>query len=330
MESMGEKPYKARQLFKWIYGVRQYDFDSMTNLSKALRSRLGEQCCLTGLDLEDLAVSDDGTQKFLFRLQDDQAIESVLIPDEDSGRKTACVSSQAGCALGCVFCATGMLGFKRDLTVGEIIGQLMYLRDRLGADAFTNVVFMGMGEPLLNLQNVLDAIGIISAGSGLSHSARKVTISTCGIAPRIRELADSGCKARLAVSLNAVVQAKRERIMPIARKSPLDDLVEALKYYKSRSRERVTFEYALFDGFNDGMDDVMAIANLIKGIPCKINVLAYNPVDGSSLKRPSDEKVDWFARQLYPRAPAVTVRRSRGTDVSAACGQLAGRAGHRR
>jgi len=324
MVELGEKPYRGRQLFKWLYKTRQYDFQLMTDLSRPARDRLSERFCFRTPVVKDVTTSIDGTRKFLFELDDGDGIETVLIPDAESGRSTVCVSSQVGCALGCSFCATGRIGFRRDLSVGEILGQLIHLRDQYGDDVFTNVVFMGMGEPLLNLDNVLTAVAILSDGAGMSHAAKKVTISTAGIIPGIQTLAGSGCKARLAVSLNAATQEKRVRIMPLSRKYPLDDLMPSLKYYTSRTGTRVTFEYALFAGFNDGADDVKAFSRLVQGIPCKINLLVYNPVNDLPYERPSAERLDWFARQLYPHVPAVTVRKSRGADIGAACGQLAG------
>lgn len=322
MAAMGEKPYHGRQLFKWLYKHRQYDFGLITDLSKDLRRRLEENCELRPLALIETEESADGTRKFLFRLEDGLPIESVLIPEE-VGRRTVCVSSQVGCPLGCRFCATGAMGHSRNLTVGEIIGQLIHLRDSFGEDAFTNVVFMGMGEPLLNLDNVVEAAAIISAGDGLSLAAKKITISTAGIPAQIRRLADMKLKVRLAVSLNAAIQHKREQLMPIAAKYPLTDLMSAIEYYTRQTKFRVTFEYILFKGFNDTAEDVQAISRLVRGIPCKINLLAYNPIEGLDFERPSEESVNSFARQLYPRAPAVTVRTSRGTDIDAACGQLA-------
>ena len=325
MRSMGEKAFHGRQLFKWLYKLRQYDFSMITDLSKDIRTKLDEDYDFCGLSPERSELSEDGTRKFLFRLEDGLPVESVLIPEEEAGRKTVCVSSQVGCSLGCAFCATGTMGPGRNLTVGEIVGQLIYLRDQFGDDAFTNIVLMGMGEPLLNLDNVVEAVKIISAGDGLAVSAKKVTISTAGIVPGIRQLADMKLKARLAVSLNAAIEHKRIQIMPVAKKYPLGELAEALKYYTATTKFRVTFEYILFDGFNDRFEDVIAISRFIQGIPCKINLLAYNPVEGLNFQRPSDETVEWFAQQLYPRAPAVTVRKSRGRDIDAACGQLAAR-----
>ncbi len=329
MASLGEKPYKGRQIFKWLYRIRQYDFSLMTNLTKNLRRKLEEEYTFESLKAEHVEESQDGTRKILFRLNDDQPIETVLIPDEN-GRKTVCVSVQAGCALGCRFCATGTMGLLRDLTVGEIVGQLIYLRERFGDNAFTNVVMMGMGEPLLNFENTIEAVKIITDEIGLGQSARKTTISTVGISPKIIKLADLGLKTRLAVSLNAATQEKRAKIMPVAETFDLDELMEAVKYYTEKTGTRVTFEYILFKDFNDSMADVKALSRLIQGIPCKINLLAYNPVKELEFERPSDEQVDWFARQLYPRAPMVMVRKSRGMDIDAACGQLAGRYPERR
>jgi 23S rRNA (adenine2503-C2)-methyltransferase len=323
MQALGEKPYRGRQLHKWLYLVRQYDFDLMTDFTRNLRTRLADRYQVEPLQLEYSARSKDGTEKFLFKLHDGRPVETVLIPDDD--RRTLCISSQSGCALACSFCATGTLGLLRDLTAGEIVGQLMFVRDKYGDDAFTNVVFMGMGEPLHNYDTVLEAIGIMTNPLGLKISARRITVSTSGITPKIKKLADSGSKARLALSLHAATQSKRAKIMPVAETFGLEKLMEAIRYYAETTEQRVTFEYILFDGFNDTLDDVMALAALVRGIPCKINILAYNEVPGLPFKRPSDEKVDWFGRMLYPRTPAVTVRKSRGRDIDAACGQLAAR-----
>ncbi len=329
MVNMGEKRFRGRQLFKWLYKHRQYDFEMISDLTKDLRQKLDDIYDIRSLELLREDVSADGTRKFLFKLDDGKLIESVLIPEPESDRCALCVSSQVGCALDCKFCATGTMGFTRNLTVGEIVGQLMYVRDNLGEDAFTNIVLMGMGEPLLNLDNVVKAVNIISSPEAMAVAAKKVTISTAGVAPKIIELADMKLKSRLAVSLNAATDEKRLKIMPIAKSYPLGELREALLYYARQTGYRVTFEYILFEGFNDTMADVKAIAEFIKSIPCKINILAYNPVEGVQpaegleFKRPSEEKINWFARQLYPRAPAVTVRKSRGVDIDAACGQLA-------
>ncbi|MFH1372934.1 MAG: 23S rRNA (adenine(2503)-C(2))-methyltransferase RlmN [bacterium] len=324
MASWGEKRFKGRQLFKWLYHVRQYDFNLMSDLSRDLRRRLDEKYTFYCPEPEHRAVSSDGTRKLLFSLHDGHPIETVLIPDE-SGRRTVCISLQAGCGLGCRFCATGTMGLLRDLTVGEIVGQLISVLQLDGDQAFTNVVMMGMGEPLLNFNNMAAAVRIIRDEIGLNHSARKITVSTVGIPAGIRRLADSGLKTRLAVSLHAATQEKRAAIIPVAKTHQLDQLMAAVKYYTQQTATRVTFEYILFKDFNDSREDIEALSRLVGGIPCKINLLAYNPVPGLKFERPSDQQVEWFAQQLYPRAPAVMVRRSRGIDIEAACGQLAGR-----
>lgn len=318
---MGEKPYRGKQIYKWLYNDRLYEFAGMTNLSKELRTRLESSYVARLPELAHRAVSRDGTEKFLFRLDDGLPIEAVLIPDDD--RTTVCISSQSGCAQGCTFCATGKMGFKRNLTVGEIVGQLMYLRDHCGNEVFTNVVFMGMGEPFNNFDNLLEAIGIMTDSQGLGIGARKITVSTVGLTPGIRKYTTSGAKAHLALSLHSAVQEKREKLIPTARKYPLDSLMEAVRDYTATSRQRIFIEYALFKDFNDSKEDALALVRLIQGLPCKINLLAYNEVDGLPYRSPSPEKVDWFARILYPRTPAVTVRKSRGSDIAAACGQLA-------
>jgi 23S rRNA (adenine2503-C2)-methyltransferase len=323
MLSLGEKRFKGRQLFKWLYNIQQYDFRKMTDLSLELREKLSQKYFFAELTAEEMKESSDGTEKFLFRLDDGAFIETVLIPDRD--KRTVCLSSQAGCALNCGYCATGRIGFGRHLSTGEIVGQLLHLRRRNGADAFHNIVFMGMGEPLLNYENMCRSIEIISSEIGLSVSARRITVSTAGIVPGINQLADSGLKVNLAISLNAATDEKRSRLMPIARKYNLKNLMEAARYFAHRRKKRVTFEYIIFAGFNDSRQDALDLARLIQGIPCKINILAYNPVEGLPYRRPSPEAVDNFARILYPRAPAVTVRKSRGLDIEAACGQLAGK-----
>lgn len=320
---LGEKPYRGKQLFKWLYNDRQREFDSMTTLSKDLRARLDEQYAVRGLQLEKHLKSTDGTEKFLFRLDDGHPIESVLIPGDD--RNTVCISSQSGCALGCRFCATGMMGLKRNLSVGEIVGQLIFIRELYGDDSFTNVVFMGMGEPLQNYDSVIETLRIMTDSLGLGVGAKKIVISTVGIPSRIRQLADDNIKTRLSLSLHAATQEKRLCLMPIAKSFPLEETMEAVRYYTQKTGFRVSFEYVLFGGFNDEMEDVKALTRLVRGLPCKINLIAYNEVKGLDFRRPDDEKIDWFAKELYPRVPAVTVRKSRGRDIDAACGQLAAR-----
>ncbi|MBI5266581.1 MAG: 23S rRNA (adenine(2503)-C(2))-methyltransferase RlmN [candidate division Zixibacteria bacterium] len=321
--ALGENRYRGRQLFKWLYQARQHDFDRMTDLSRELRRQLAERYTVEGLTMVRKQRSKDGTEKFLFRLADRHPIETVLIPDRD--RRTVCVSSQAGCALACKFCATGTMGLLRDLTVGEIVGQLVFLRQMYGDDSFGHVVFMGMGEPLNNYENLLESLRIMTSSQGLAIPARRITVSTSGITPKIKKLAESGLKVRLAVSLHAATQVKRLKIMPVADTFKLTKLMEAVRYYTEVTNQPVTFEYIVMAGFNDTMADIKALGRLVGGIPCKINLLAYNPVPGLPFKRPADEVVDWFGRELNPRVMAVTVRQSRGRDIEAACGQLAAR-----
>ncbi len=324
-DKLGEKPYRGKQLYRWLYSHHQPDFELMTDLPTPLRDRLAEYYAIEKPTLKQKVNSSDGTKKFLLELTDKQQIEMVLIPDHKRGKSTVCISSQAGCALGCEFCATGTLGLKRNLEVGEIIGQLLLLRELAGFDSFINVVFMGMGEPLSNYDNLVSALQIMTDPLGLGLGSKRITVSTVGMTPKIRRLADSGLKVRLALSLHAATQEKREIIMPIARTFSLDKLIESVRYYVSQTNDRVSFEYMLIDRFNDSMEDVHALAKLVRDISCKINLLAYNPVPGLDFKRPTDEKVDWFASQLHPLVSVVTVRQSRGCDINAACGQLAAR-----
>lgn len=323
MLEIGEKPYRAKQLFKWFYKLGEHEFERMTDLSRDLRQLLTDKFSFIGMVPEKTLVSSDGSEKFLYRLTDDSLIESVLLKDGD--KRTVCVSSQVGCPLGCTFCATGMMGFKRNLSTAEIVGQLVFLRRRDGDDAFGNIVFMGMGEPLLNFENLVRTVGIISSGIGLSISARKVTVSTVGIVPEIYRLADTKLKVNLAISLHAANDDKRRKIIPVAKKYPLVKLTEAAKYFAHKRKNRITFEYVLIGDFNDGDEDIRELSRLVRGIPCKINILSYNPVEGLPYRRPTEDEINRFAQELYPHAPAVTVRKSRGLDISGACGQLAGK-----
>ena len=327
-ESLGEPRYRGRQVFKWLYQRGCIDFQAMTDLPQPLRDRRVQQYTINRLLLEEQARSTDGTEKYLFRLEDKHPIETVLIPVSDQERTTVCISSQAGCALACRFCATGTMGLLRNLTVGEIVGQLLFLRDRSGADAFTNVVMMGMGEPLHNYDNVVEALRIMTDPDGLALGSKRITLSTSGITPKIRKLAESGLNVRLALSLHAATQEKRLQIMPVAETFALEKLMAAVRDYAATVRDRVTFEYVLMTDFNDSMADIKALARLVEGIDCKINVMAYNPVPGLDFDRPDADRVDWFGRELASRVPAVTVRKSRGRDIDAACGQLAARRTH--
>jgi 23S rRNA (adenine2503-C2)-methyltransferase len=328
MAGLGQKPFHGRQLYKWIYKYLVFEFEKMSDLKKDLRSRLAEQYRIALPRTAAREKSSDGTEKFLFEFDDGTAVESVLIPDENSPRITLCISSQSGCPLNCVFCATGKLGFARDLTAGEIVGQVMAVRSMYGPEAFENVVFMGMGEPLLNYDNVMKAVEIMTDSLGLMIGARRITLSTVGIVPGIRRLAASGSKVKLAVSLNAPGDELRRAIMPVARSYPLAQLMSAVREWTSVRRRRVTFEYILFKGVNDSREHALELAEAVRGIPCKINLLAYNPIDGAAFDRPDEADIEDFARVLYPRTPAVTIRKSRGADIAAACGQLAGKKGY--
>ncbi len=323
MTLLGEGRFRGRQLYKWIYQSRQHNFSAMTDLSRQLRADLSEKFEIQGLRLAHTSRSNDGTEKFLFSLVDGHPVETVLIPD--ARRRTLCVSSQAGCALACKFCATGTMGLLRDLTVGEIVGQLVFLRQLYGNDSFSHVVFMGMGEPLNNFDNLIGALEIMTSSLGLAIPPKRITVSTSGISPKITKLAAASPKTRLALSLHAATQAKRRQVMPVADTFKLPKLMEAIRGYAESTDQDITFEYILMEGFNDTPADITALTKLVHGLSCKINILAYNPVPGLPFTRPSDDKVDWFARELSQRVSSVTVRQSRGRDIEAACGQLAAR-----
>jgi len=320
MLSMGQKAYKGRQIYAWLYKVREHDFTMMTDLSKDVRQKLDKKYTFEVFECAKEQESSDGTRKFMFRLADGSLIETVMIPDDD--RATICISSQVGCALGCKFCATGTMGLERNLEPGEIISQLLYIRNKYGSDAFSNIVLMGMGEPLSNYENVLTALKIISDDAGMGLAPKRITISTSGITPKIVQLANLGVKYRLALSLHAATQEKREQIVPIAKTFKLDKLMEAVRYYAKITKARVSVEYILLKGFNHSNQDANALVKLLHGLSCKVNLLAYNPVDGLEFGRPTEDEVNDFAKLLYPRLPVVTVRKSRGPDINAACGQL--------
>ncbi len=316
---LGVEPYRARQIFQWIYNKNATSFEEMTNLSKSLRQKLSEKAKI--LTLSPISVrhsSESGTVKFLFRLPDGNAVESVYIPDQK--RRTVCVSSQVGCALKCRFCQTGKMGLKRNLTAGEIVDQVLAIERELGVSV-TNVVMMGMGEPFHNYENALRAAELFSHPEGIAIGQRRVTISTAGLVPEIRRFTAEKRRFKLAISLNATTNAKRNFLMPINKKYPLEVLLEAVRDYSRQSRNRVTFEYVLLAGENDSVEDARRLRALLKGIHCKINLIPYNPT-GPGFQPPSEEKLEIFIRELLDFPAPVTVRRSRGTDIDAACGQL--------
>lgn len=319
----GLERFHGRQMFRWLYQRDETDFSAMTDLSLALREDLARDYSLLRSEPVDHQISSDGTEKLLFEMPGGARVETVRIPDERT--TTACLSSQAGCALGCRFCATGTLKLQRDLTAGEIVLQAQALRKLHGSEAFSNIVFMGMGEPLLNYDELIKALEIITSPDGLDLAAKRITVSTAGITPKIRKLAQSGLRVNLALSLHAATQAKREGIMPVAKTFALDKLIAAVGDYAEVTKRRVTFEYVALAGYNDTAEDARALAKLIRGIDCKVNLLAYNPVPGLPYKRPEPDAIDRFAAQLAERRVVVTVRKSRGKDIDAACGQLAAR-----
>jgi 23S rRNA (adenine2503-C2)-methyltransferase len=322
-EELGEPLYRGQQISNWIYTHGVLDFGRMTNLNGGLRDRLAERFQLD-IDAPDtIQKSPDGTQKLLFRKGSD-VWESVLMRDGE--RRTVCVSTQSGCGLGCRFCATAKLGFLRNLTPPEIIGQIMRAGELLPEnERVTNVVFMGMGEPLQNYDAVKAVLDVIASTSGMEVSIRKTTVSTVGLVPQIRRWAQDRIKAHLAISLIAADDAIRSDLMPINRRYPLAELKAAAIEVTESTRQRVTFEYILMDGVNDSVDNARKLVSFIHGIPCKINLIRFHPHPGSEFRPPTEERVLAFRDYLYPRAPAVSIRKSFGVDIDAACGQLAGR-----
>lgn len=319
---LGEEKYKFRQLFKWVYNKGLTDFKKMSDLSKSLRLKLEDIAYIQSLKkLSSLKSKDGSTEKFLFELEDKERIESVLIKDKN--RITLCISTQVGCVLGCLFCATGQMGFKRNLTSGEIVDQIIFIKRHLKPDErITNLVLMGMGEPLLNYENTLQAIRIMKSELGLGFASRKVTLSTAGIVPGILKLADEGLKIKLAVSLNAANDDLRNYLMPINKKYPIKKLLEAAKYYAKKTDQRITFEYLLIKDTNDSKKDALDLSKIVRGLSCKINLIPYNRVPDFPFKKPDEGKIKEFRDLLCPRCPAVTLRRSKGEDIQAACGQL--------
>ena len=321
--SLGLEPYRARQIAAWIYNRGSTDFAEMTDLAKGVRTRLAQRASILNLEVAARSDADDGeTVKYLFELPDGRRVESVLM--RDGRRRTLCVSSQVGCPLDCTFCATGRMGLIRNLSAGEILDQLIYVRRELRArgDDLTNVVMMGMGEPLLNYENVIRAIRLMNLDYGLAIGIRRITLSTVGYVPGILRLAREGLKVGLAVSLNAADDALRSRIMSINRRWPIEELLAAVRSYRQRIDRRVTFEYVLLHGLNDSLEDAARLVALVRAIPCKINVIPWNPVEGTAFVRPPRDAVDRFVHILRDARLTTTVRYSRGVDISAGCGQL--------
>jgi 23S rRNA (adenine2503-C2)-methyltransferase len=324
--AIGEKPFRARQVQKWIHRRGAADFSAMTDIARALREKLA---CLAALELPAVvgdSVTADGTRKWLLKVDGANAVEAVFIPE--TGRGTLCVSSQAGCTLDCAFCATGKQGFNRNLTSAEIVGQLWLANRELGgfgpARPVSNVVFMGMGEPTLNLDNVIPALKLMIDDNGYGLSRRRVTVSTSGVVPGMDRLARE-CPVALAVSLHAPEDALRDELVPINRKYPLKDLIAACNRYLAHApRDFITFEYVMLDGVNDSDAHARGLLGIARKVRCKFNLIPFNPFPRSGFRRSSDERIRRFAQTLQRGGLTVTTRKTRGEDIDAACGQLAG------
>jgi 23S rRNA (adenine2503-C2)-methyltransferase len=327
IESLGLPTYRGKQIFAWLYRPHIADFSQMTDLTKELREKLASLSTFHWPEIADIEQSKDGTVKYGFKLRDNNYIESVLIPED--GRNTLCVSSQVGCAMGCEFCLTGTMGLKRNLSPGEMVGQVVRVRDWLydkenDNSALNNLVFMGMGEPLANFDNLLIALEILTDQRGLNFSDRRITVSTCGLVPKIIELGQK-TKVNLAVSLHSVNDPVRSRLMPINSKYPVSELLDACRSFPMPKRKRIMFEYILIKDLNDTISDAEVLAETLRDIPCKINLLPYNETGDLPFQRPSDKKIEHFQKTLWEAGYTVLIRSSRGSDISAACGQLSGK-----
>lgn len=315
---MGLPSYRAKQLLHWMYIKYAQSIEEITEFSKDLRERLSGIAYISRSLLIKRQVSIDGTEKFLFGLEDGEGIESVLIPEPD--RLTLCISSQVGCAMGCMFCLTGKLGLRRNLKAYEIVDQVIAAGRIILPRRITNVVLMGMGEPLANFNEVVEALWRMTEIMKLSK--RRITLSTAGIAPKIIELGEKAPHVNLAVSLNATTDEIRDRIMPVNKRYPLKVLLDACRRFPLEPRRRVTFEYVMLDGINDSIDDAKRLIKLLRGIPCKVNLIPFNPFEGCLFRRPSDEVILTFQRVLLDGNVTALIRKSRGQDILAACGQL--------
>lgn len=326
ISGIGEKPFRAKQLYEWLWKKGARRFSEMTNLPAGLRTRLEESFSFPSATLAQEQQSGDGTVKVAFLLHDGLRVEGVLIPA--GGRTTACISSQVGCPLGCSFCATGTLGFTRNLTRGEIFDQVFILNE-LSQEKLhvplSNIVYMGMGEPMLNYQEVVASVERLTATDGAGISPQRITLSTVGIPKMIRQLADDGVKAHLALSLHAATNEKRDQIMPVNKRFPLEEVIAALKYYHQKTKKRFTLEYVMLGNVNDSEKDARDLALFCKNFPVKINLIEYNAVEGSGYSPATETRVQAFVSTLERKNLVVNVRKSRGKDIDAACGQLVGR-----
>lgn len=327
--SIGEPKFRGQQIFNWIYNHISFDFAEMQNLSKSFRNKLDETCLIKTLTLTDTQSSEStGTRKYLFTTFDNKKIESVLIPEKD--RNTLCISTQVGCPLDCKFCATGLMGYKRNLTSGEIVDQYLLTAKESGKESITNIVYMGMGEPLLNYENTLKSIEIFTHELTKGLSRNRITVSTAGISPKIKELADSPFRVKLAFSLHSAFEDIRTKIMPINKKYSLKDNIDAIKYYTKKTKTRVTFEYTMLKGLNNRDEDVKALTKLCSNLPSKINVIPFNSIKhmnpggiSAELDPTPYNEITKFVDKLRNNNITVMVRETQGDDIAAACGQLA-------
>lgn len=323
-KAFGEKSFRAKQVYEWLWKKNASSFNEMSNLSLSLRSKLDENFFIDKIKLDDQQISKDKTIKCAFEIEPNKVVEGVLIPT--SSRTTACISSQVGCSLSCKFCATGKLKLLRNLTAGEIVDQVVYLKN-LAEEKYqqplTNIVYMGMGEPLLNYKNVVRSVEMLTSEEGLNMSPRRITVSTAGIAKMIKKLGDDEVKFNLALSLHAANDEKRNQIMEINETNNLAILQDALIYFYEKTGTRPTFEYIIFKDFNDSLTDAKELSEFCKCVPCKINIIEYNSIDDEMFQKAEDDRVTNFVSFLESRNLIVNVRRSRGKDIDAACGQLA-------
>jgi 23S rRNA (adenine2503-C2)-methyltransferase len=323
-EQIGDKAFRGNQVYEWLWSKGSQSFNEMTNLSKETRTQLEANFVINHIEVDSFQKSTDGTVKNAVKLHDGLIVESVLIPTKK--RTTACVSSQVGCSLDCLFCATASLKKMRNLNPDEIYDQVLAIdkESRLYFDRpLSNIVFMGMGEPLMNYKNVIAAIDKITSNEGLGMSSKRITLSTSGVPKMIKKLADDEVKFHLAVSLHSAVQETREQIMPFAKSFNLNDLKESLEYWHEKTNRRVTYEYIVWKGINDKKEDIEALVRFCRNVPCKVNIIEYNPIDDGDFQQADTVSIERYLIALEKARIPVTVRRSRGKDIDAACGQLA-------
>ena len=328
VKTLGEAPFRGKQLYQSIYGRRMLDFEGMTELSKSFREKLHAAATVTETRIENVFYSSDGTRRYLLKLGDDKEVEAVFMPDER--RDTICISSQVGCAVGCKFCMTAQLGIKRNMTAGEIVSQVIVVLNEVYGPAAElphkiNLVFMGMGESFLNYQEVMNSIRLMADEKGLGISPKRMTVSTSGIVPRIYDFARESVRPRIAISLSSAIDEIRDDLMPINRKYRLDELIKACREYPLSDRERLTFEYVMLDGVNDSDQDARRLVRLLNGIKAKVNLIPHNPAPELPFRASPVERILAFQKILIDGDVPAFIRRPRGQDISAACGQLAAR-----